>query len=367
MSEYSIPFFKPYFGGNEEKYVKSVLENELLPKQSFIDIFEKDFAKFNGRRYAVAVSNGTSALHLLIKYSENKLLRSVVTTPLTFVASANVALYEKQNVVFCDIGENLLIDENSLEAILKSNRDISTVVYVDIFGRIPDSGKIREICDKHNVFLIEDASQALGSKNKSFNAGQLGHSAVFSFNKNKQITSGGEGGMIVTDDEKIYKFCKSMRDQGRVDGVDWLDHAEIGYNYRMTEIQASIGCAQMEQINDFLEKRRFVVLLYKEKLKNLTHIHLPDDIDDSCKSWFIFYIIVNNIELKNRIISQLHDAGIECKTNYFPPVYKFKAYKSIDFHSNIAENFYEGVIALPLYYEMTEVEVNKIAEIIREC
>lgn len=287
MSKYIIPSFKPYFGGNESKYIETALESRLSPEQSFVNLFEKDFAKFIGRRYAIAVSNGTSALHLLVKYNGNKISRSaVVTTPLTFIASANVALYEKQRIIFCDIGKNLLINENSLESILKSNSDISTVVYVDIFGRIPSTKKIKEICDKYGVFLLEDASQAVGSRNKSFIAGQIGHAAVFSFNKNKQITSGGEGGMIVTDDEDIYRFCNSMRDQGRIEGSDWLNHAEVGYNYRMTEVQAAIGCAQMEQIEAFIEKRRLIVLLYKKKLKKLAKL-----FDDN----------VNNLDNQERL------------------------------------------------------------------
>jgi len=190
---------------------------------------------------------------------------------------------------------------------------------------------------------------------------------VFSFNKNKQITSGGEGGMIVTDDKDIYAFCVSMRDQGRVTGSNWIENARLGYNYRMTEVQAVIGCTQLEKVDGFLEKRRELVMAYANLLRELQHITVAMGTDDISKSWFIFYILVDDILLRERIIQRLSDAGVECKTNYFPPVYKFGAYKGTDFISLSAEKFYAEVIALPLYVEMTIDDVKFIAGIIREC
>lgn len=365
---YKIPNFKPYFGDKERQYVSDALDARLSPDPQFVDLFEKSFARYVGRKYAIAVSSGTAGLHLLVKYAvEKRGSGSIVTTPLTFVASANVILYERQGVTFSDIGENLLLDEGKIETLLEKDKDIIAVIYVDIFGSVPNNKRVRDICDQRGIFLIEDASQAIGSRNGDVVAGQLGHGSVFSFNKNKQITSGGEGGMIVTDDEDIYNFCLSMRDQGRVNGKNWIDSARVGYNYRMTEVQAAIGCAQLEKIDSFLEKRRELVGIYGEMLRGLQHVVVALGAYDTYRSWFIFYILVDDVILREKIVKILSDSGIECKTSYFPPVYKFKAYKEIDFISPSTEKFYAEVVALPLYVEMTKDDVETIARIIRDC
>ena len=364
---FKIPNFRPYFDEAEKQSVCAILDSRLASISRPIDVFEKNFSQYVGRKYAVAVSSGTAALHLLVKYVADKRQGGIVTTPLTFVASANVILYENQEVVFSDIGTDLLLDEDALEDLLERRGGITAIIYVDIFGIIPKSERIREICDRYDVLLVEDACQALGSRNDTVVAGRLGHAAVFSFNKNKQITSGGEGGMIVTDDEDIYAFCVSMRDQGRVTGSNWIENARLGYNYRMTEVQAVIGCTQLEKVDGFLEKRRELVMAYANLLRELQHITVAMGTDDISKSWFIFYILVDDILLRERIIQRLSDAGVECKINYFPPVYKFGAYKGTDFISLSAEKFYAEVIALPLYVEMTIDDVKFIAGIIREC
>lgn len=364
---YKIPSFKPCFDDREKQYVNDALDSQLSPEPRFSDLFEKSVAQYVGRKYAIAVSSGTAGLHLLIKYVAHEKQGSVVTTPLTFVASANVIFYEKQKIIFSDIGGDLLLDENKIEYLFKTNNDITAIIYVDVFGTIPKNKRIRNICDRHGIFLIEDASQALGSQNAMVVAGQLGHGAVFSFDKSKQITSGGEGGMIVTDDEKVYDFCSSMRDQGRVSGENWIDNVRVGYNYRMTEIQAAVGCAQLEKIDNFLEKRRLLVGVYEDMLHGLRHVFVAPGADDKSRSWFIFYILVDDATLRAKIINALVDSGIECKTNYFPPVYRFPAYKEIQFTSPLAEKFYVEVVALPLYVEMTKDDVSVIASIIRDC
>lgn len=365
---YKIPNFKPYFGDKERKYVDDALGARLSPDPRFVDLFEKSFAQYVGRKYAIAVSSGTAGLHLLVKYAvEKNGSGSIITTPLTFVASANVILYERQKVIFSDIGENLLLDEGKIKCLLEEKEDIAAVIYVDIFGSVPNSKRVKDACDQHGIFLIEDASQAIGSRNGEVVAGQVGHGSVFSFNKNKQITSGGEGGMIVTDDEDVYNFCLSMRDQCRVNGENWIDSARVGYNYRMTEIQAAVGCAQLEKIDSFLEKRRELVSMYGDMLRGLQHVVVAPGTDDACRSWFIFYILVDDAILREKIIRTFSKSGIECKTNYFPPVYKFKAYKETDFISLSAEKFYAEVVALPLYVEMTKDDVATISRIIINC
>lgn len=364
---FKIPSYRPYFDEAEKKSVCAILDSRLAPASRSVDVFEKNFSRYIGRKYAVAVSSGTAGLHLLVKHVADKRHGGIVTTPLTFVASANVILYENQEIIFSDIGVDLLLDEDALEWLLERRAGITAIIYVDIFGIIPRSERIRAICDRHGVFLIEDASQAVGSRKDAVVAGRLGHAAVFSFNKNKQITSGGEGGMIVTDDEEIYAFCVSMRDQGRVAGGDWIENARLGYNYRMTEIQAAIGCSQLEKVDGFLEKRRELVMAYAGSLRDLRHVTVAAGTDDVSRSWFIFYILVDDAVLKEMVIQRLSDAGVECKTSYFPPVYKFGAYKGTDFVSPFAEKFYAEVIALPLYVEMTMDDVKFITDIIREC
>lgn len=349
-------------------YVHDVLSWRLSPRHSFVEVFEKAFACYVGRRYAVAVSSGTAGLHLITKHAIGKKAGNVVTTPLTFVASANIALYEGRRVVFSDVGGDFLLDELALESTIRNGEEVAAVIYVDIFGNVPKSRRVREVCERYGIFLIEDASQAVGAKNGDLIAGQLGHAAVFSFNKNKQITSGGEGGMIVTDDEEIYRFCLSMRDQGRADGSNWLDKAEVGYNYRMTEIQAAIGLAQLEMLPDYLAKRRRIVEAYCCELKDLEHIVTAGDGNNGeGRSWFIFYILISDPSLRQRVIDNLKKNNIECKTNYFPPVYKFKAYRDSEFCSHVAEKFYKEVVVLPLYFEMTDDDVRFVTDSIKEC
>jgi perosamine synthetase len=364
---YKIPSYRPYFDDVERRYVDEAFDSRLSATLSFVDSFEKSFSRYAGRKYAVAVSNGTAGLHLLVKYIVDRKKGGIVATPLTFVASANVILYENQEIIFSDIGADLLLDEDKLERLLETRKGIIAIIYVDIFGIIPKNGKVREICDRRGIFLIEDASQALGSQNGSVIAGRLGHAAVFSFNKNKQITSGGEGGMIVTDDEDIRTFCVSIRDQGRVNGENWIERAGLGNNYRMTEIQAAIGCAQLEKVDGFLKKRRELVSAYADLLRGLQHVSIASGTNDTARSWFIFYVLVDDAILRERLIRELSDSGVECKTNYFPPVYRFKSYKGIDFSSPLAEKFYAEVIALPLYVEMTRDDIEFIAGVIRKC
>jgi perosamine synthetase len=367
----NIPLSYPDISHKEVEIINQVLATPFLSIGPKIKEFEKKIAKFIGTKYAVAVNSGTSGLHLCIRSLDIKDGDEVITSPFSFIASANCILFERANPVFVDVDENTLcIDADKIEE--KITPKTRAILPVHVFGHACQMDKIMKIAKKHNLAVIEDVCEAIGAEFKGRKVGSFGDTAVFAFYPNKQITTA-EGGMIVTNNEKIAKLCQSMRNQGRDEGNAWLSHSRLGYNYRMSELSAALGSVQMDRINEILEKRQKIANLYNEKLKNIRGIKIPHIALGTKISWFVYVIRLNHKKFsrddRNKIIKKLEAKGVSAR-DYFPPIHlepfytKMFGYKKGDFATTEAVS--ESTIALPFYNNLTEKEIGYVCDSIKE-
>ncbi len=364
---YKIPLSKPDITEKEKKAVLGVLNTPNLSLGKKYLEFEKLMAKFTGVKYAVVVNSGTSGLHLIIKALGITKGDEVITTPFSFIASANCILFEGARPVFADIkSDTFNINPENIEGLITSRT--KAILAVDIFSQPADFDELRKIAKKHNLFLIEDSAEALGSEYKNKKCGSFGDAAVFAFYPNKQITTG-EGGVILTNNKKIADLCKSMANQGRkLENRKWLEHIMLGYNYRLDEMSCALGITQMERIKEILKKRARVAGLYNKKLKRIEDLEIPYIESENKISWFVYVVkLSENFAGKKRdnIITKMAKRGIAC-SNYFQtihlqPFYKKEfLYKEGDFP--IAENISKRTIALPFFNNLKEKEIDFVVE-----
>lgn len=367
-----IPLAQPDITEKERKAVLGVLETPRLALGPKLREFEQKFAQYIGTKYALAVSSGTAGLHLAIRALGISQQDQVITTPFSFIASANSILYEKAKPVFVDINKKTLnIDPQKIEKALTPKT--KAILPVDVFGHPADWDSILKIAHKHNLKVISDSCEALGAEYKGKKSGNFGDAAVFSFYPNKQITTG-EGGMIVTDNKRIIDICRSMSNQGRkIKEGEWLEHLRLGYNYRMTEMQAALGISQLKRINEILKKREKVAEMYNEKLKKIPQIKTPCQSPWAKISWFVYVIRLNkkySRQDRDQIIKKLKKKGIGC-SNYFQcihlqPFYREKfGYQPGDFPTT--ESVSKRTIALPFHNNLTKKEINYVVEILKKC
>ncbi|MDD5145725.1 MAG: DegT/DnrJ/EryC1/StrS family aminotransferase [Candidatus Pacebacteria bacterium] len=362
----NIPLSSPDITKKEVELINQVLSTPFLSIGPKIKEFEKKIANFVGTKYAIAINSGTSGLHLCVRSLDIKDGDEVITTPFSFIASSNCILFERAKPVFVDIDENTLcIDPNKIEE--KITKKTKAILPVHIFGHSCEMEKIMEIAKRYNLAVLEDACEALGGEYKGRKVGTFGNAAVFAFYPNKQITTG-EGGVIVTDDERIAKLCQSMRNQGRDEGDSWLSHSRLGYNYRMTEISAALGITQLSRIEEILEKRQKVAENYNKKLEKIDGVKIPYVSPEVKISWFVYVIRLDgrfSLEDKNAILQKLTQKGINCG-NYFPSIHlepfyvKMFGYKNGDFP--ITERVSNSTIALPFYNNLTEKQIDYVCD-----
>jgi len=382
-----IPLSNPDITQKEIKSVVNVLKTPHLALGPRLKEFEDNFAKYIGTKYAIAVNSGTSGLHLLIRALRIKKSDEVITTPFSFISSANCVLYEGAKPIFVDIDpQTLNIDPKKIEkAITKKTK---AMVIVDIFGHPADWGPILKIARKHKLKVIEDSCEAIGAiyksqttnnklqansklkiknkKQKWVKCGNFGDAGVFAFYPNKQMTTG-EGGMIVTNNKNIADNCRSMMNQGRkVENDKWLEHFQLGYNYRMSDINAALGIAQLSRIKEILKKRNQVAEMYNGKLKKFPQVKTPYCASNAKISWFVYVIQLDERytrQDRDKIMEKLRQSGIQCG-NYFQcihlqPFYKkLFGYKKGDFP--IAESVSDRTIALPFYNNLKEKQIDYI-------
>ncbi|ABR31714.1 polysaccharide biosynthesis protein [Thermosipho melanesiensis] len=343
--------------------VLKVLKSKRLALGPYMKKFEEMVKNYVDTKYAVAVSSGTAALHLILKsldFGENDIL---LTSSFTFISSANVALYEKGNVHFVDIEPDTLnVSLNALEEeIIKTKKKNSRLFFmgVDIFGHPLDWDKILDICQKYSVEIIEDSCEALGSEYKGKKCGTFGQAGAFAFYPNKQITTG-EGGIIVTNNEKIYQITKAMRNQGRTSSK-WLSHEVIGYNYRIDEMSSALGYSQMKKIDKIIEMRNKAAKNY-EKL--LTFLEIPVIKSYVTKmSWFVYVVKLPKGTDINKVIDYMAKNEIETR-NYFAPIHLQPVYKKLGWKEGmlpITEEISKRTLAIPFYSEITFEEQEKVA------
>ena len=366
----NIPLSSADITEKEYKAVLAVLKTKRIALGPKLKEFEKEFARYIGTKYAIAVNAGTSGLHLVVRSLGIKKGDEVITTPFSFIASANCILFEQAKPVFVDIDpQTLNMDSAKIEKAI--TRKTKAILAVDIFGHSVDWTPILKIGKKYKLKIIEDSCEALGAEYKGKKCGTFGQAAVFAFYPNKQITTG-EGGLIVTNNKKIHDLCRSMMNQGReVKGETWLEHVRLGYNYRMSDINAALGLTQILKIKQIIKKRDQVAQTYNHYLSNIPNLQIPYVAPWAKISWFVYVIqLAPNFTRKKRdlILKKLQKSGIQC-SNYFQcihlqPFYrKLFGYKRGDFP--IAESVSDRTIALPFYNDLKEKQIEYIIKTLK--
>ena len=369
---------RPDITQKEIDIVNKVIRTPVLALGPYLKEFEGAIASFVGRRHAIACNSGTSGLHLLVRAYGIGERDEVITTPFSFIASSNCILYERAKPVFVDIEKDTgNIDPNLIEDAITPRT--KAILPVDAFGQPARLDSIRQIADRHGLVVIEDSCEALGSEYKGIKAGNvtLSHSAVFAFYPNKQITTG-EGGMVVTDDDNIAWLCRSMCNQGRGQSGVWLSHERLGFNYRMDELSAALGVAQMERIEEIIRKRQHVAEMYNERLSRISGVTLPYIRPEVTRmSWFVYVIRVGVDELnparqaqiREHVMKTLIDNGIGCRP-YFTPIHLQPFYteqfgfKEGDFPNT--EFAGRTSIAIPFHSNLSKEEVEYVGEVLEE-
>ncbi len=366
----SIPLARPNTTQAEIDAVVEVLRTPHLSLGPKMREFEAAFADYCGTDHAIACSNGTAGLHLLVQAMGVAPGDEIITTPFSFIASANCALMVGAKPVFVDIDPSTWnVDPNLIEPAITDRTRM--ILAVDVFGQIADMDPIRAIVDRHKLRLIEDSCEALGSRYRGRPAGTLGDAGVFAFYPNKQITTG-EGGMIVTSDAELARLCRSLRNQGRDTSGGWLAHPRLGYNYRLSDINCALGIAQLHRISEIISTRTRIEALYRERLEDEPRITMQAVHPDVQMSWFVFVVRLDNRytqEDRDRMLTQLGDRGIGC-SNYFAPIHlqpfyveRF-GYKPGDFP--VCEALSARTIALPFHHELSEEDVDTVCTELRK-
>jgi len=362
MTNWKVPLSKPDVTARDRQEVLKVLKTNFLSLGTKFVEFEKRIADFSGTKYAIAVNSGTSGLHLIIKALGIGQGDEVITTPFSFISSSNCILYEGAKPVFVDIDENTLnIDPEKIEKKITSKT--KAILAVDVFGRPAEWDKILEIAKKHSLSIIEDSAEALGSELRGVRCGGFGDAAIFSFYPNKQITTG-EGGIIITNNEKIADLCHSMANQGRkVSGGKWLEHVRLGYNYRLDEMSCALGISQLSRIKEVMKKREATVKMYNKKLKVMPEIETPTFESSKKISWFVYVVRIPEKLAAKRdwIISEMANVGIQC-SNYFYPIHLQPLYMerfgTREGMFPVTESVGRRTIALPFFNNIKEKEID---------
>jgi len=365
-----IPLSQPDITEKEIRYVTEVLKTPNLSLGPKLTEFENKMADYIGVKYAVAVNSGTSALHLILRALDIKEGDEVITTPFSFIASANSILFDNAKPVFVDIDPvTLNIDTDHIKE--RVTAKTKAILAVDVFGYPADYEKIQSIAAEYNLKVIEDSCEALGTEYRGKKAGTFGDAGAFGFYPNKQITTG-EGGIIVTDNEDIAGLCRSMRNQGRGNDIGWLAHERLGFNYRLSDINCAVGLAQLERIGEILSKRDRVAGIYNERLGSLPEVTIPVSSPDVKRSWFVYVIRLDekySREDRDGILKQMGELGIGC-SNYFTPIHlqpfyrEMFGYKKGDFP--VTESVSERTIALPFYNNLRENDIGFVVESLKE-
>ncbi len=364
-----IQLAKPDITQTEIDAVIEVMKSGWLSIGPKVEEFEKKIADYVGIKHAIAVNSGTSGLHLLIKSYDIKDGDEVITTPFSFVASTNCILFERAKPVFVDINpETLEMDVDSIEA--KITDKTKAILAVDVFGQPMDMRRLRKIADKHKLILIEDSCEALGSEYDGIKSGSLADAAVFAFYPNKQITTG-EGGMIVTNDDNIAELCRSYRSQGRAITGFWLHHERMGYNYRMSEVNAVIGSVQMDRLDDIIRRRNKAANMYNERLSNIKGVTIPYvSPATTVMSWFVYVIRLDEHIDRDKVMEHLKQNGVACRP-YFTPIHiqpyikEMFGYEEEDFPNTAKAG--RSCIALPFYNDLNSEEIEYVADTLEKA
>ncbi len=362
-----IPLYRPLIRKKEKDAVLKVFSSKKLSRGGEVEEFERSFSKYTGEKYAIAVNSGTSGLHILTRCFGWKEGDEIITTPFSYIASANAILFEKATPVFADINPRTLnIDPDEIEK--KITPHTKGIVLVHALGLPADYKKIERIKKKYHLQILEDACEAVGRPSKKFPVSYLGEGTVYGFHENKQITTGGEGGIIVTDNPLLARKCRAMRDQGRSLDKHWLQKVTLGFNFRMTEMQAAFGSAQLKDAHDILRERALLAKKYSSLLQNINGITTPQQLCNANRSWFVYFIKTKDARARERVRLSLKRAGIASSTNYFPPIYAFPQhapYRRGTFPHT--EDAARTLLVLPFFNGLSDAEIKRNVHVIKKA
>lgn len=384
-----IPMSSPDLTEAERTAVRRVLETPVLSMGHWLTDFEQSFINATGRKHAVAVSSGTTGLHLCIRAAEIGAEDLVITSPFSFVASANVLLYENAVPIFVDVNPRTgnIDPEQTTQAASDLNEGgksaarwlprrgsgskgvLRAILAVDVFGQPADLDPIRKTADTYSLKLIEDACEALGAEYKGKPAGSYGDYAVFAFYPNKQITTG-EGGVITTDDARAADLMRALRNQGRASGDTWLQHTYLGYNYRLDEMSAALGTAQMGRLDELLRNRDQVARWYSDRLAEIPGVEIPAIEPFTTRmSWFVYVVHFDPKVDRDHLARRINARHIPVRP-YFLPIHlqpymvdRF-GFQPGDFPNT--ESLGRRGLALPFSGIMAEEQVESVCQVLRD-
>ncbi len=385
----TLPLSRPDITDSEVQEVLGVLRTPWLSIGPKVEEFETQIAAYLGRRHVIAVSSGTAALHLAgraLGFTDGV---EVITTPFTFAATTNILLFERARPVYIDIDPvTLNLDPETVAAFIEreyravsghlvrrsTGRPLAGILPVAVFGHPIKMDEFRALADAHNLRILHDTAEAFGSEYHStvrqrwLKVGTLAEVAVFAFYPNKQITTG-EGGVIATDSDEIATYCRSARNQGRAAGADWLRHDVLGFNYRMDEMSAALGVAQMKRFETLLARRAQVAAWYQEALAGIPELTLPAAQPWARVSWFVYVVRVARSVDRDALMRHLASRDIASKA-YFPVVHlqpylrEYGAYPEGSFP--VAEDASRRAIALPFFNGLSREDIERVASALRE-
>jgi dTDP-4-amino-4,6-dideoxygalactose transaminase len=360
-----IPLSRPYLDEREEELVLEVLRSGRLSLGPAIDRFEELVADRVGAPFAAAVSSGTAGLHLLCRIAGLGPGDEAITSSFSFVASANCFIFEGASPVFADVDPATLnLDPAAVEAAITERT--KAVVAVDMFGYPCELDAIRDVCERDGLVLIDDACEALGAEYKGAPIGSHGPSAVFAFYPNKQVATG-EGGVVVTQSEDEWRLLRSLRNQGRsYEGGRWFHHPELGFNYRWTDLQAAVGLAQLEKLDEILRLRSDAAARYGELFAGADGVELPlaDDADHR-RSWFVYVVKLDPAVDREAVLEALAADGIEAGL-YVPCIhlqpYMRERYGFREGMLPVSEDASRRTLALPFYPQIQREEQERVVD-----
>jgi dTDP-4-amino-4,6-dideoxygalactose transaminase len=385
MTQYKIPMSSPDLNDADRQAVINVINTPILSMGKYTTDFEKAFCDLTGAKHAIAVNSGTAGLHLCVRAAGISTGDLVITTPFSFVASSNALLFENAIPVFVDIdpktgniNPELVADAaRNIEKYLPRNTKNATrpsntlkaILPVDVFGQPADMDAINAVAKEYGLAVIEDSCEALGATYKGKYAGMLGDFGVFAFYPNKQITTG-EGGVIITNDDKAAHFMRALRNQGRAPGDTWLQHTHLGYNYRIDEMSAAMGASQMSRLDEILSKREQVAAWYESRLAEIAGVEIPFIESFTTRtSWFVYVIRFDKKINRDEMAKKLEARGIPVRP-YFLPIHlqpymvgRF-GWREGDFPAT--EDLGKRGLAIPFSGVMTEEQVDYVCSAIRE-
>lgn len=378
MTEEFIPYGSQWIDEHDIEAVTETLKSDYLTTGPKIKEFEDKFADYVDAKYAVAIANGTAALHAATYAAGIKEGDEVITTPITFAATANSVLYQDATPVFADIDPKTYnIDPESIKE--KITEKTKAIIPVHYTGQPCEMDKIKEIAAENDLVIIEDGAHAVGATYKDKKVGSIGDMTTFSFHPVKNMTTG-EGGMITTDSKDLYDKLMKFRTHGitkndsdyinKSHGPWYHEQQELGYNYRITDIQAALGITQLEKIDKFLARRREIVNRYNNEFKDIDGLIIPEQLENTNSAWHIYVLQLELEKLtgdRKEIFKALRDKNLGVNVHYIP-VYFHPYYQRLGYKKGIcpkAEKLYERIITIPLYPKMTDQQIDEVIKKIK--